>query len=81
MDHRARSVPCRKAGTAAKVPTVASTRGLIPASRSWRMMIDVIVSLVGHLGVSVQERCLDSQHVLVVKAAGVDIVVSAAAAV
>jgi hypothetical protein len=40
-----------------------------------------IVSVVGHLGVPVQEGCLDSQYVLVVKPAGVDVVVSAAATV
>ena len=46
-----------------------------------RHMLCVAVSLVGHNGVPVQEGCLDSQHVLVVKPAGVDVVMSAAAAV
>jgi hypothetical protein len=40
-----------------------------------------IVSVVGHLAVPAQEGYLDPQHVLVVKPAGVDVVVSAAAAV
>jgi hypothetical protein len=40
-----------------------------------------LVSLVGCRGVPVQEGCLDPHYVLVVETAGVDVVVSAAAAI
>ena len=40
-----------------------------------------MASAVGHLGVSVQKGYLGAQHVLVVKPAGVDVVMSTAAAV